>query len=294
MRRGARLGFLLAVLCLSLVAYARCVGVGGPPPEVHLSSFDAGTREAPRPSQGCGRTGPASATSHDVIESPEPDGQKRKRSYELVLPAHYDPRHAYPLVVAFHGSGGNGSGFRRYARLEDLSNDGVITVYPDAVVRRVWGENFATHWGKSEDLPLVDGLVARMKSSLCIDESRIFAFGWSSGGYFANQLGCVRPDVFRAIVSLSGGGPENVTCTHPMAAFFQHDRDDGSVAFSTGKESREIWRKTNHCSGTLSERDGCTIYDGCAAPVVWCETSGNGHGPSRSGTTAAWTFLGAF
>ncbi|AKV01083.1 hypothetical protein AKJ09_07746 [Labilithrix luteola] len=111
MKRGARLGVLLGILGLSLVACARCSGIGGPPPNVRLSSFDAGAREAPRASEGCGRPRPASATSHDVIEAPEPNGEKRARSYELVVPADYDPRHPYPLVFAFHGSGGDGSGF---------------------------------------------------------------------------------------------------------------------------------------------------------------------------------------
>ncbi|MCL2725080.1 MAG: hypothetical protein FWD69_11650 [Polyangiaceae bacterium] len=279
---------LLAMVALfgAFGACSRCDSLTNAPAAVRLTSFDGGARLAVRPSAGCGQAPPS--VQHATILA---DGAQR--SYEISLPAHYDSSRAYPLVLMFHGSGGNGSSFHRLIAQGEALADSMIAVYPDAVVRRVWADNFAPHWGKTEDLPLFDALVERMKSTLCVDEARVFAFGWSSGGYFANQLGCVRPSTVRAIVALSGGGPENVQCEVPMTVFIHHDRDDGSVAFSTGQGSRDQWLHTNHCSGKASESDGCTIYAGCSASVVWCETSGNGHDVPRSARDAAWTFLSA-
>lgn len=284
MRRGA----LAAVAALAFAACDRCDPGPAAPTSVRFDGIDAGERPPPSPSAGCRREAGAAPALEGTVEI---EGAARR--YELALPARYDPARPYPLVLAFHGSGGNGVSFRRMMRLEEVWGAGAIAIYPDAVVRRVWGEHFATHWGRVEDLPLFDALVRLAREELCVDERRVFAVGWSSGGYFANQLGCVRPDVVRAIAALSGGGPEDATCTRPVPAFFHHDRDDRAVLVTTGRASREAWCRTNRCRGEAEAREGCLVWGG-DAPVVWCETSGNGHPPPPSVSEAVWRFLSAF
>lgn len=282
---------LAAALGLLAIAtrHDACDHLAALPRSVVLPAFDAGPPRPARASAGCSAS-PA-VPADGALARTLSDGTEL-RTYQIVLPAHYDPRRPYPLVLSFHGSGGNGDGFRR--SMHEAGALEAIVLFPDAVVRRVWGEHFATHWGKTEDLPFFDALVATTRATFCVDEARVFAWGWSSGGYFANQLGCVRPDVVRAIVALSGGGPENVTCQTPMAAFIHHDRNDGSVAFATGSESRDHWRAVNRCDGARATENGCTVFDGCQQPLVWCATRGNGHGVPPSVRDAAWAFLRRF
>jgi polyhydroxybutyrate depolymerase len=254
------------------------------PHEIGFGSFDAGERPTPVKSDGCGKPA-ALATTISV------GGEAR--AFDAILPRGYDEARPYPLVLAFHGNSGHAA-FQALFRLEDEIGDRAVVVYPRAVVRRVWGEHFAPHWGRVDDLPFFDALVAQMKATLCIDERRVFAVGWSSGGYFANQLGCVRPDTIRAFASIAGGGPEDATCTKPVPAFFLHDENDPDVVFSTGVASRDAWLGTNRCSAAASSADGCILHTSCAAPVVWCATSGNGHSIPPSARVAIASFLASF
>ncbi len=195
-----------------------------------------------------------------------------KRTFELVLPEPYEADHPYPLVLYFHGNGGSAEQARA-----DNPFPGTIAVYPQAVVRRVWADHFAPHWGKVEDLPLFDTLVETVEKSLCVDRARVFAVGWSAGGYFANQLACVRPKVVTAFFAFASGGPEDAVCTDPVPGFIHHDRDDHAVLLTEGQSSRDKWQKTNRCPGSSHTEGACTVYEGCAAPLLYCETSGNHH-----------------
>lgn len=288
-RARVRVGVLLATLALLVAALARVsprILPAAPRAELPKGAWDPGPLPAPRPSTGCGRIpdgGARELRSELVVE-----GETRK--VLVTLPRGYDPRRPYPLLFAFHGSGGDGPGYRTWLDLEPIHGDGVISVYPDALVRRIWAEEVATHWGKTEDLPFFDQLVETIAREHCVDLARVFASGWSSGGYFANQLGCARPNVVRAVASFSGGGPENIACEQPIPAFVYHDRDDHAVMLSEGRASRDLWHATNRCAGTRTAGT-CEVHRGCAAPVVYCETSGNGHGVPQSAREAMWAFF---
>lgn len=242
--------------------------------------LDAG-HPPPSKSEACGKALEQRPTTVNV------NGETR--SFELVLPEPYDSNRAYPLVLYFHGNGGSAAQARA-----DNPFPGTIAVYPQAVVRRVWADHFAPHWGKVEDLPLFDTLVDAIERATCVDESRVFAVGWSAGGYFANQLGCVRPKTVTAIFAFASGGPEDAVCTEPVPTFIHHDRDDHAVMLSEGQSSRDKWQKTNRCPGPSHEQGGCSVYDDCAAPLIYCETSGNHHGVPPSVLDSARRSIAAF
>ncbi len=287
-----RPAFVIAAIAalLALAFVARREGWADPPAPIAVAfagiHLDADI--PPVRTTGCGAAWSALGRSRQSI-----DIDKTPRTYELVVPKTYDSARPYRLVLAFHGSGWNGSAFIGQLGFESETGDDAILVYPDAVVRHIWGTESATHWGRVDDLPFVDALVARLKSTLCIDERRIFAVGWSSGGYFANQLGCVRPNLVRAIVSLSGGGPEQATCTEPVPTFLHHAQDDRSVYVSEGRKSRDSWYATNGCKAELAIASGCTTFS-CKQPLVYCETNHTGHSMPPSVRAAAWTFLRGF
>lgn len=56
------------------------------------------------------------------------------RTYRIHLPSTYDPNNARPLLIAYHGSGGNPADFEAETQLSDESiNSEMITVYPAGV-----------------------------------------------------------------------------------------------------------------------------------------------------------------
>ncbi len=173
-------------------------------------------------------------------------------------------------MFVLHGAGANGS----QAVGSPLTIGGVValTVGPTAA---------DTFWSAGADMPLIDALVEALPQELCIDEHQIFAWGYSSGGFMANDIGCQRADVFRGIGIVDGGG--GGACSTPIGVWMTHNQDDMTVPLSYGTAARDAWLTTNGCSAATTPTDPspCVSYDGCSAghPVVWCSPATGGHNP---------------
>lgn len=216
------------------------------------------------PSNGCG----IAATPGQQDRTITVDGQER--SYSIRVPDPYDPAVARPMVFVLHGAGANGS----QAVGSPLTIGGVValTVGPSAA---------GQFWSAGVDMPLIDALVEALPQELCIDEHRIFAWGYSSGGFMANDIGCQRADVFRGIGIVDGGG--GGACSTPIGVWMTHNQDDMTVPLSYGTAARDTWLAVNGCGTTTTptEPSPCVSYDGCSAghPVVWCSPATGGHNP---------------
>ena len=216
------------------------------------------------PSPGCGQAAAVGQTDRTLMV----DGQMRSYSFRIADP--YDPTVPHPLVFALHGAGANGA----QAVGTSLEIGGVrsITVGPSSLGQM---------WSPTVDLPLIDALVDALPDELCIDTTRIFAWGYSSGGFMANDIGCARADVFRGIGLVDGGGGGN--CQTPIGVWITHNQDDMTVPISYGTGARDAWLQTNGCTSATVPTDPspCVRYEGCSAghPVVWCNPATGGHSP---------------
>jgi poly(3-hydroxybutyrate) depolymerase len=56
-------------------------------------------------------------------------------------------------------------------------------------------------------------MIRSLDGTLCIDRDRIFMSGFSMGDYLTDHLGCVRPDLARAIVAHSAGTHSLDSCS---------------------------------------------------------------------------------
>jgi polyhydroxybutyrate depolymerase len=213
------------------------------------------------------------------------------RTYHLATPPG-DPRTARALVLVFHGAGGDGDRIRSYfgKPMEAAAADEAVFVYPDGL-----SDGGATGWPDSggRDVAFVDALLARLAGQICYDPARVFATGFSYGGYMSNTLGCARAGVLRAIAPLSGGGPGQACNGQQVAAWIAHGTSDTTVAPSQGEVSRDHWLSTNGCAATSRAvaPSPCQSYDGCGAnPVVWCAFPG-GHTVESWEPLAVWSFF---
>jgi poly(3-hydroxybutyrate) depolymerase len=244
----------------------------------------------PNGSSGCGVAPPGSGAGKTLVV----DGTTR--SYVLSLPSGYDRTRAYPLIFAFHGLGGSGSQAQLYFGLAQASQGQAILVYPDAAgSSRAWGVTGAS---ATLDIAFFDALLRTLSSSLCVDQSKVFAAGHSMGGYFSNTLGCARGNTLRAIAPVAGGGPY-VSCDNgKVAAWLMAASNDTVVSPSAGQASRDHWLRANGCSATTRPvgPSSCVAYDGCDAahPVQWCLESTGGHNWPSYGGQAIWSFFKSF
>ena len=230
-----------------------------------------------------------------------------KGTYSLYLPDRYDGATVFPVIFAFHGDGGDGQSMRG-AQLEEAAAGGAIIVYPDGP-NQTW--DLETPPAQNRDYAFFDAMVEDVKTKLCSDPKRIFAFGFSRGAFFANQLGCFRGDLVRGISAHSGGGPYSndgndfdqngfFKCPKPaVAALIIHGESDDSngVPYAAGVKSRDHWRLRNACGTTTKAYPPrpCVAYDGCPAghAVAWCSIPGMGHQLWSNTGQAVWSFFSA-
>lgn len=234
------------------------------------------------------------------------------RGYVLVVPRTIDPARRYPLVVAMHGDGGNGGWMRAALGLENVTGANAIVVYPSG-----WNATWDLY--NPSDTNADEGylvqLVASLAGKLPIDTARVFATGFSSGAFMANQMACRKPTLFRAIASHGGGAPAEpqdptattwgdgfVRCagqTSGVAALAVHGEDDGVVSPESGAYTARYWAQVDGCSVSTSPAPGmlgaagCVQHDQCpqTLPVVLCEKPGLGHALATDAASLTWAFF---
>ncbi len=234
------------------------------------------------------------------------------RSYVLVSPREIDPARRYPLVLAMHGDGGDGASMRAMTKLDDASGKDAFVVYPSGR-NHTW--DLYTPVDSDLDVAFLESLVASLAARFPIDPARVFATGFSSGAFMANQMACRRPSLLRAIASHGGGAPAEpqdatattwdggyVRCagqTTGVAALVVHGKDDGVVAWESGDYTARYWAAVNGCAGTRSPASGvlgaagCMKHDACPAPtqVVFCSKPGLGHDFAPDAAAVTWAFF---
>jgi len=267
---------------------------------------------------GCGTT----------RERPSPTQQQTiqvgnlTRYYLLYVPESYDPEKPLPLVFGIHGLNMNNvwaahdsSGFQ----LIEATDDQALIVYPQGIqangqsvlpsTQSQWG-NADSNWGGpppnantarlNADLEYFDAIIDFMNENYCVDTEKVFAVGFSQGGFMTNALGCERASVFRGLAPVAGWGPinSNPTCSNPNAAHavIQTQGDtDGTVTPQLGQATRDFWRARAGCEASSSPSSwgaGCVEYQGCDEdkPIVYC-THGGGHFVPSGAGARAWDFF---
>jgi poly(3-hydroxybutyrate) depolymerase len=171
----------------------------------------------------------------------------------------------------------------------------------DAILFRGTGSASNTCWNTSAtgpDVQFFDAMVLDVKTRFCADTKRFFAVGYSSGSWLANQLGCIRSNVLRATATVTGGDPGVRNCTGQIAQMFVHDTTDMDNVIAGSISARDRLLTANHCTMTTMPQapSPCVRYQGCdpGYPVVWCQTTGQGHNRQDSYAGPFWTFFREF
>jgi polyhydroxybutyrate depolymerase len=252
------------------------------------------------PSMGCGAAEWPGNDRYTI------DISGANREYILRAPDDYDPSRPYRLVVAFHWLSGtaenvaNGGGTTSgpYYGLWDLAEGSTIFVAPQGI---------DNSW-PSGNVPFASALIDRLTSEFCIDESRIFATGFSMGGSMSYAVACGLGSRIRGVAVYSGG-PMSGCDPHdePVAYFMSHGTQDSVCTYpGFGVPQIEDFAEVNGCTPrSMPEPSGnepsCVDFEGCMEgyPARACIFVGD-HTPSpRNGQDTwvpeeAWNFLSQF
>ena len=175
------------------------------------------------------------------------------RQYILTLPTGYDPHHAYPLLFAFHGGSynaqwvvdGTAPQSGPYYGIQAVANNTAILVAPQAL-----SGSWTNQGGR--DVAYVDAMLSRFESQLCVDQSRIFATGFSMGAIMTIALGCNDSSKFRAIAAMSGEIMNGCPDTRSLPYWSSHGMSDPTINISLGQDGARHLRPTQ----PLLEHDG--------------------------------------
>ena len=133
-----------------------------------------------------------------------------ERRFRVFIPENYDPAQPTPLVIGYHGKNGAEWPWGRidlFVEESDLPNsanaNGNILVLPAS--QDLGSEWESGSYGPTRDLAFFDDLIACMKMSYNIDESRIHVTGHSAGSYQAAMLTLTRGEIIASSALASTG-----------------------------------------------------------------------------------------
>jgi polyhydroxybutyrate depolymerase len=226
-------------------------------------------------------------TAGDHTRSLEHQGLTR--TYRVHVPHAYNAATPTPLLLAFHGGGGNMDQMAadsNYGLISKSEAAGFIVVFPNGYSRLGSGKFATWNAGKccaaardqnSDDVGFVRKIISDISRQLNIDRQQIFATGMSNGGMMAYRLACEMADTFKAIAAVAGTDNTS-TCRPgaPVSILHIHAANDDRVLFNggAGEKFRDAAQVTDFTSVPKTVSAWVT-HDKChATPERVLETAG--------------------
>lgn len=215
-----------------------------------------------------------------------------KRTFVYYAPSSLDPTRPVPLIISPHGFTMSGDEMYTLTGFKEIADrEGLVAIFPDGNAGSPWNVGVGVSgWGAvaanyfSDDQAFVDAMIEYAKADQCIDAKHIFVSGFSMGGYFSNEIGCLRNDI-ASVGPHSGGSHDLSQCKgsiKPVIVF--HGVLDWLIYYSdNGLQARDRWVARNGCGTEFDSRavkgGACEYYRNCPdhAQVALCYFDSMGH-----------------
>ena len=210
------------------------------------------------------------------------------RNYLIYIPDSYDSEIDYPLMFLFHGFGGIANQFINSADMRDLAeSQNFIVVYPQGLDLAGTG----SHWNCSnpsadnksdvDDIGFIENLIDQLLIDYpVIDNKRIYAAGYSNGGFMSYYLGC-NSKKFAAIGSVAGtmldDSYQSCNANFPTAMINIHGTDDfdvpydGNIYYPSIPDVVDWWKNFNN----TPNEDLLTNQDGSIEQYIYYNDAGD-------------------
>ncbi|WWC68383.1 uncharacterized protein I206_102308 [Kwoniella pini CBS 10737] len=179
------------------------------------------------------------------------------REYVLFVPDEYDHKVEHPLVLSFHGAGGNSSRQEILTQLTKpelrIDNKPFLSAFPQGVDNTIWGMKHiwrgAPYANQSvDDVQFVKDILKDISLNYTLNPLRYYASGKSNGGGFTSLLSClpdtsklfaafslISPALYQEALSFSGCLP-----SRPIPILHSHGIEDDDTPFK-GRSRSENW-----------------------------------------------------
>ena len=242
----------------------------------------------------------------------------KTREYRLYVPESYSPNKAAPLILNYHGYTNtidiqyNNSDFRQLAE-----DNQFLFVTPQGLGNNAgWAIDNVFFGGNEDDLGFSNALINKIQEDFNINEKRIYATGFSNGGYFSYKLACELSSRIAAIASVAGSMTsrwiDRNECQpeHPTPVLQITGTRDTTIPISggvLGKSINEVmtyWSGYNNADSTpdiidLGSGSTHSIYDNGDndVNVEFIKVGGKGHswnGGNVSTSQEVWKFFSQY
>ncbi|TSC77493.1 MAG: polyhydroxybutyrate depolymerase [Parcubacteria group bacterium Gr01-1014_33] len=228
----------------------------------------------------------------------------RTRSYLLYIPSRYIAGTLTPLILSFHGGGGNAQGEMDSTLTNVLADqEGFLVAYPQGtgLLPKVNTWNGGSCCGyasdnKVDDVKFVSMLIDHVAARFSIDPKKVYATGMSNGGIISHRLACQLSDKIAAIAPVGGGlnvGGDFTSCTpsRKVSVMHFHGTTDVNYLYNGGIGEGPSQTNFHSIPATIDDWVGLNSLSGVSARTTYqrgietCET--------RSDTSAEVTLCTA-
>jgi polyhydroxybutyrate depolymerase len=201
--------------------------------------------------------------------------QGRDRFYQFHVPRGYVKGTPIPVVMVFHGGGGNPNVVRFQSGMSDVADrETFIALYPAAshpsyTDRLLYWNAGLTPKDKRQkdidDIAYVGMVLDDIAKYFTIDPKRIYATGisngsqmsWRVGTQMANRIAAIAPVAGQRAVGEFYGPP-----SRPISIIYFHGRKDPYLPYDGGPTVKsafedEMYKPAQECIETWAKLDGC-------------------------------------
>jgi len=197
-----------------------------------------------------------------------------QRRYRVHVPKKYDAANPTPVVIVFHGGGGNPESMVRLSGMNAKSDEaGFIVVYPYGTGKL---EDYLLTFNgggccgyamqnKIDDVGFTRALLDDLAKVANVDTNRVFATGLSNGGIMSHYVGSELSDRIAAIAPV--GGPLMMEACHPnraVSVMHFHGTGDEFAPFkggfgkgALGRAGVTEFRSVEHTIQSWVKANGC-------------------------------------
>ncbi len=220
------------------------------------------------PSAGCGQGGrPA-------------DGAAEGTNYIIDFPESYDGSTPMRMLLGLHANG------NPITQIQSLTNGSRLA---ESFVR-VFPKSQGAGWDHTTDKPRIDAVLADVQEKYCVDQSRFYLTGHSSGAGMSVQMLCNGDSRFAGVAPVAAWKSCNEV--DPIPTMYIQGFADAQRGGGDGKDVVDVFASSNSCGATTVAFDavagctgygnkavdpGCVSYGACGEPLIWCSHNDEGY-----------------
>ena len=244
---------------------------------------------------------PCNAADDTADSYPPCTNGMKKRGFFVYVKAGFD--NTKPSKVIYEAAGcdestaaqGGKAGYQ-YQSADGASPEQVIQVGMEYSRKNQCYDNTNP---KSNDFPFFGMLHKYIEDNFCVDTTKEYWSGYSSGAWVGNQMTCAFPDVLHAMLAATGSEPPmQPMCVSgkPVTGLFLHDKLDKYNTYDSMIPGCTRLLKQNGCTTQVCDPTStttttvvpvptglgtpqsmnCVKFNGCpTAQVTWCTTQLN-------------------